>query len=225
MVTDDGRRPNHGDEPGSPVAAVTAGRDAAGTPGPPAAGTPGRFGDADSFAQLYDRHSGHLYRYACRRLGPQVAEDVVANTFLAAFARRASYDENRADARPWLFGILTREMARHRRAERTHYRTLVRASTLDAEDGPADRIAERVTAGQAQAALVSALAELRADDRNVLLLIAWGDLSYQEVATALGIPLGTVRSRLNRARGRVRAALGGSDPTREHTPDQEEATP
>src|SRR5256885_17272712 len=78
--------------------------------------------DADRFAALYDRYAVQLYRYAYQRIGPQAAEDVVAETFLAAFQGRTSYDVARPDARPWLFGILTRKLARHRRTEPADYR-------------------------------------------------------------------------------------------------------
>ncbi|WP_203785108.1 RNA polymerase sigma factor [Paractinoplanes rishiriensis] len=168
--------------------------------------------EPDRFATLYDRYAGALYRYAHQRVGPQAAQDVVAETFLAAFQRRTAYDANRPEARPWLFGILTRKLARYRRSERADYRALSRSSVDTTIDGPADVVAERVTAHAARAALGAALAGLPARDRDVLLLVAWGELSYEEVAAALGIPVGTVRSRLNRARRKVKESLGGVNP-------------
>jgi RNA polymerase sigma factor (sigma-70 family) len=169
--------------------------------------------DTDRFAVLYDRYAAQLYRYAHQRVGPQTAEDVVADTFLAAFQGRRTYDPARQDARPWLFGILTRKLARHHRSERAQYRALSRTAPVVAADGPADRVVAAVAADAARGPLAAALAGLSAGDRDVLLLIAWADLSYEEVATALKIPLGTVRSRLNRARRKVRAAFGGVNPT------------
>src|SRR5262245_19327904 len=169
--------------------------------------------EPDRFAELYDRYAAQLYRYAYRRVGAAPAEDVVAETFLTAFLKRASYDLARPDARPWLFGILTRELARHHRAERAHLRAMSRAVPEHPEAGPADRVAERVTAHGSRPVLANALAALPTGDRDVLLLVAWGDLSYEEAATALGIALGTVRSRLHRARRKVRAALGDTDPS------------
>lgn len=112
---------------------------------------------------------------------------------------------------PWLFGILTRKLARHFRAEKTHYRALLRTTAESTVDGHTECVAARVTASAAR----TPLGRLSAGDRDVLLLIAWCDFSYDEVAAALDIPLGTVRSRLNRARRKVRAALGGIDPTGE----------
>lgn len=172
----------------------------------------------EAFAALFDRYAGMLYRYVSQRLGPEIADDLVGETFLVAFSRRESYDPAYPDARPWLFGIVTKLMARHHRAENARYRALQRNSITagrapgsDAEC-PADRVADGVTASAARPVLVQALRRLPARDRDVLLLIAWGDLSYEETAQALGIPIGTVRSRLNRARRKVRADLGDANP-------------
>jgi RNA polymerase sigma factor (sigma-70 family) len=164
--------------------------------------------DAELFALVYDRHAAVLYRFAARRLGPELAEDAVSETMLAAFRIRHRYDPGHPDARPWLLGILTREISRHRRAERARYRTLSRTPhDREAQDGPADRVAARVAAASVGGPLATALAKLATRDRDVLLLVAWADLSYLEVADALRIPIGTVRSRLNRARRQIRAAL------------------
>jgi len=172
--------------------------------------------DPDRFTAIYDRYAAMLYRYAYQRMGPEFADDVVAETFLAAFRGRASYDLDRPDARPWLFGILTREIATHHRRERARYRALAGATHHTGhDDSPAETVAARVAAGAARGALAAALADLSADDRDVLLLVAWGQLSYDEVAGALGIPPGTVGSRLNRARRKVRKVLGTFDPTKE----------
>src|SRR6185437_5559633 len=165
--------------------------------------------DPDRFAALYDRYAAQLYRYAYRRIGAAAAEDVVAEAFLAAFRRRHTYDLSRPDARPWLFGILTRELSHHERAERAHYRALARsAASATPADSPDEAIVDRVSAGATRNQLAAALAALPARDRDVLLLVAWGDFAYEDVARALDIPVGTVRSRLNRARRKVRDALG-----------------
>jgi RNA polymerase sigma factor (sigma-70 family) len=164
--------------------------------------------DAELFSVVYDRHAAVLFRFAARRLGRELAEDVVADAVLAAFRVRHRYDPNRLDARPWLLGILVREIANHRRSERNRYRALSRTAVeREAQDGPADQIAAQVVAASVRTPLASALADLARRDRDVLLLVAWADLSYQEVADALQIPIGTVRSRLNRARRQVREAL------------------
>lgn len=182
-----------------------------------AAGSVGEVADAeiiraswqspDRFAALYDRYATVLYGYACLRVGRGPAEDVVADTFLAAFAQRRGYDLARSSARPWLFGILTNKIAQRSRAEKTHYRAHARAWQNPVVEGIADRVADRVNAQAQRGRLAGALSRLNAPDRDVLLLVAWGQLSYEEVAQALRIPPGTVASRLNRARRKVRAAL------------------
>jgi RNA polymerase sigma-70 factor (ECF subfamily) len=169
--------------------------------------------DPAAFAVLFDRHAPALHRYVTRRLGESLADDIVAETFLAAFRRRAHYDPGRADARPWLYGMAANLIGRHHRSEVRSYRALARTGVDDVAEGYADRVESWVSASAAHRDLARALAALSADDREVLLLIAWAELSYEEVAGALGIPLGTVRSRLHRARKRTRAALGGVDPT------------
>ena len=169
--------------------------------------------EPEAFAMLYDRHAAPIHRFAARRLGDQMADDVVAETFLAAFRQRKRYDLRRADARPWLYGIAANVMGKHRRAEVRMFRAFARTGADPVADGHADRVDSRVAAAAVQRDLAAALAGLPAADRDVLLLIAWADLSYEETAAALRIPVGTVRSRLNRARRKVREALGGQDPT------------
>lgn len=155
----------------------------------------------ECFAGLYDRHALSIHRFAAARLGVEGADDVVADTFLAAFRVRHRYDPTRADARPWLLGIAVREISRRRRQERSRYRLLASTPADLPVESPADTVAAAVTAHSVRRPLADALTRLKAADRDVLLLVAWADLSYQEVADALGIPIGTVRSRLNRHPG------------------------
>jgi RNA polymerase sigma-70 factor (ECF subfamily) len=169
--------------------------------------------DPERFAVIFDRHAPYIHRYLARRLGQQLADDAVAETFLVAFRRRQRYDLGRRDARPWLYGIATNLVSQYRRDE-VHEHRLRQAVALDRDEVcHADRVAADVTAQAARQMLAEALAELSPQDRDVLLLIAWEELSYGEVAAALAIPVGTVRSRLNRARRKVRAALRAADPT------------
>lgn len=168
--------------------------------------------EPEQFAVLYDRYVAMLLRYAGRRVGPADAEDVVAAAFLAAFRGRSRYDRSRTDARPWLFGILTKEISRRRRTEEARLRALARAGPEMQTAVLDDQIADDVTARAARRPLAAALATLTPDERSVLLLIGWAELSYIEVSQALGVPVGTVRSRLHRARRKVRAAFGDVDP-------------
>src|ERR1700761_1103253 len=122
--------------------------------------------DPDCFATIFDRHAPEILRYAHARLGPDLAEDVTAETFLAAFRRRDHYDTGRADARPWLYGIAIRLIGKHRRSE-ARYRRMLQAAPADrVTEDPGDRSAERVTAEQLQAVE-------HGRDRELLLLIAW----------------------------------------------------
>jgi len=166
--------------------------------------------EPERFAVLFDRHAPHIYRYLARRAGRQVADDLLAETFLAAFARRDRYDLGHADARPWLYGIATNLVGQHRRDEARQYRIQQAAIAEDAVPGHAERVAADVTAQAMRALLGAALAALPPGDRDVLLLIAWEQLTYQEVSRALGIPVGTVRSRLHRARTKLRQVLAGT---------------
>ncbi|MEH0575041.1 MULTISPECIES: RNA polymerase sigma factor [Streptomyces] len=168
------------------------------------------------FGELYQRHAAVIHRYAARRLGEEAAEDITADTFLSAFRTRRRYDLARPDARPWLYGISANLIGKQRRAEVRALRALARTGVDPVAASWTDRSDSRVTAHAVQGPLAGALAGLSRGDRDVLLLVAWADLGYQEVAEALSIPVGTVRSRLNRARRKVRHALGGVDPTLVH---------
>ncbi|WP_229069165.1 RNA polymerase sigma factor [Actinoplanes sp. DH11] len=164
------------------------------------------------FAALFDRHAAHIHRYLARRLGDQQADDLVAETFLVAFRRRGTFRAGQRDARPWLYGIATHLVAQHRRAELRRLR-LHRAVPREPDTTcHADRVAADVTAAALRDVLTSALADLGDGDRDVLLLVVQEELTYEQVAAALAIPVGTVRSRLHRARTQLRAALGGSNP-------------
>ncbi len=164
--------------------------------------------EPEQFTTLFRRHAPHIQRYVTRRLGPDVADDIVAETFLLAFRQRDRYDRSRADARPWLYGIATNLIGRHRRAELRLYRALARTGADPVMEPFTDRVDDRVSARTACRGLAATLASLPAASRDTLLLVAWGDLSYDEVAMALGVPVGTVRSRLSRARSKLRRALG-----------------
>ena len=167
--------------------------------------------EPERFAVLFDRHAQHIYRYVARRAGPQVADDVVAETFLVAFAKRDRHDLAHPDARPWLYGIATNLVGQHHRDEARQYR-MSQATVADpAVDGHAARVAADVTAQATRPLLYAALAALPPGDRDVLLLIAWEELTYREVSRALDIPVGTVRSRLHRARAQTRRVLAGTD--------------
>jgi RNA polymerase sigma-70 factor, ECF subfamily len=168
--------------------------------------------DPEHFTALFKRHAPYIQRYVVRRVGQDAADDIVAETFLLAFRQRDSYDPARADARPWLYGIATNLIGRHRRAEIRLYRALARTGADPVTESFTDRIDDRVSASMASRRLATTLARLSDELRDTLLLVAWGDLSYDETATALGIPIGTVRSRMSRVRSTLRRSLGDKNP-------------
>jgi RNA polymerase sigma factor (sigma-70 family) len=163
--------------------------------------------EPERFAVLFDRHAARIHRYVARRVGREVADDLVAETFLAAFAKRRGYFTAYRDAGPWLYGIATNLVGQHRREEVRQFRIRQAAWPELAEPGHDERVVADVTARSVRHQLAAALAELADGDRDVVVLIAWEQLSYTETARALAIPVGTVRSRLNRARARLRATL------------------
>ncbi|WP_369688719.1 RNA polymerase sigma factor [Actinomadura kijaniata] len=166
----------------------------------------------ERFSVLFDRYSREIHRYAARRLGADavaLADDVTAETFLVAFRKRGRYDLRREDARPWLYGIAANLIAKHRRTETRRLRALARVTGPDGEAFE-ERSVARIDARELQPRLAAALAGLKARERELFLLVAWAELSYEDAAVALGIPVGTVRSRLSRTRAKIRRALGES---------------
>jgi RNA polymerase sigma factor (sigma-70 family) len=176
--------------------------------------------EPEQFTVLFRRHAPYIQRYVVRRLGHDAADDIVAETFLLAFRQRGSYDLARADARPWLYGIATNLIGRHRRAETGLYRALARTGADPVTESFTDRVDDRVSASAASRRLAAGLARLPKELRDTLLLVAWGDLSYEETATALGVPVGTVRSRVSRARSKLRRSLGDTNPAAFHEESQ-----
>ncbi|MER5327212.1 RNA polymerase sigma factor [Streptosporangium roseum] len=165
-------------------------------------------GQPERFGALFDRYFDAIHRYVHLRLGESAADDIAAETFLRAFRQRDRYDAARAEARAWLYGIASNLVADHRRGEARRYRALAKIAQPVDVSGHDDRVVQRVSAAVMQPRLAAGLARLAAGDRDVLLLVACAQLSYAEVAQALGIPQGTVGSRLNRARKKLRKVIG-----------------
>jgi RNA polymerase sigma factor (sigma-70 family) len=163
------------------------------------------------FGAIFDRHATVLYRYLVRRIGPDEADGMVGEIFRIAFEKRATYDLERAVARPWLYGIATNLLYKHRRGEarRLHAMARLKSQRLPSLD-LADRVSATVDASEQWQRVADAVTALPEPERDALVLHVWEGLSYEEVAVALGVPVGTVRSRLNRARGRIRELAGPS---------------
>ncbi len=178
--------------------------------------------EPERFAEIFHRYFTEIHRYVARLLGPDAADDIAAETFLAAFRKREKFDPARGSVRPWLYGMATNLVGSHRRAQLRYFAALARTPAIGAVEDHGELVADQLTASSQRAALAVALAELQATDRDVLLLIALADFSYRDVAEALSIPEGTVASRLNRARTKLREALGGADPSRPTEEDPHE---
>jgi RNA polymerase sigma factor (sigma-70 family) len=144
-----------------------------------------------SFGELFDRYADEIYRYIARRLGSDAAPDLAAEVFLIAFRGRGGFEPSLGLVRPWLYGIAIKVIGRHHRGEMRRNRAFARLPH-------AQRLAPD---------LARALTRLSAGERDLLLLVAWADLSYDEAAQALGMPPGTVRSRMHRLRVKLRGLL------------------
>jgi RNA polymerase sigma factor (sigma-70 family) len=166
--------------------------------------------EPEVFGRIFDRHFDPIRRYLVRRLGVAIGDELAAEVFARAFDLRGRYDESRGEVRAWLFGIAANLIRRHRRDERRRLMALTRVPT-DREASEEAEIDQRLDAGGQGQALVRGLLALSRHDRETLLLFVWGELSYLEVAQALELPIGTVRSRISRARSIVRRELDGGD--------------
>lgn len=160
--------------------------------------------EPEAFSGIFERHVRPVGAYIRRRLGPDAVDDVLSETFLVAFRRRGSFDHAFDSARPWLLGIATRLIARHRADEARQWRSLqAQAGAVVPQGEPQSFADERMDASLALRELGPRIAALSAKDRDTLLLYAWGDLTYEQIAGVLGVPVGTVRSRLNRVRRKL----------------------
>ncbi len=162
-----------------------------------------------AFAAIFDRYGALMLRFLERRAGPDVAEDLLAELFRVAFERRSNFDPSRPDAAPWLYGIATNLLRRHRRSQERRLRAVARmlAESPLLTDDFTEELADRLDAVQRLPPVVAAILELPEPDREVLLLVAFEGLAHNDVAHAMGIPEGTVKSRLNRARRVLRERL------------------
>lgn len=161
--------------------------------------------DPQAFLPVFERHFGAVHRFVARQLGSGAAEDAVAEVFVRALRSADTFEPDTTDARPWLLGIATNVV-------RAELRRLYAGPALPIEFA---RSAASGVMDESQLEAVGELAEVQRalelvpiDEREPLLLYAWLDLSYEEIALALGLPVGTVRSRIARARRRLRRELG-----------------
>jgi RNA polymerase sigma-70 factor (ECF subfamily) len=147
------------------------------------------------FERLFEDHFDAIYGYLARRVGPDLGRDLAAETFTRGYAARKRFDPARGEPRAWLFGIAHNLLRRHYRDEERRLQAFARID-MPREESASD-----------EPWVAEALSVLSREERDALLLFAWADLSYEQIAEALGLPIGTVRSRLNRARARLREEL------------------
>jgi RNA polymerase sigma-70 factor (ECF subfamily) len=167
-------------------------------------------------ARLFDEHVDAVYGYVARRLGSETAADVVGDVFEIALSQSDRYEAARGSERAWLFGIATNLMRRHWRTEQRRLRATYRIANRPAVPGDALLdIAERIDAATEAERVMAAVGDLEPEDRDLLLLVAWEDTPYKVCAEILGVPVGTVRSRLHRIRRELRSAVHLDDPTLE----------
>lgn len=163
-----------------------------------------RAGDHDAFGELFDAYARSVYNHAFRLTGDWAqAEDIVSLTFLDAWRLRGRLDEEGGSPRPWLLGIATNVTRNTRRAARRHAAAVSRLPRDEAERDFADEVAARLDDTAELALVRTALTTLRRAEREVLALCVWSGLDYRAAAEALGVPVGTVRSRL---RGRAQSS-------------------
>jgi RNA polymerase sigma-70 factor (ECF subfamily) len=162
-------------------------------------------GRPDAFVEVVRRHEVAVHGFLARRAGPAVAADLLGEVWVRAFAGRGGYDPAYPDARPWLFGIARNVLRWHWRASRIADQP-AGAGQAVAED-PWDAVIDRLDGAARSRVLLAAVRALPPAERDVLLLVAWEQLTPAQAAAALGVPQGTARSRLHRARTALRLAL------------------
>jgi RNA polymerase sigma factor (sigma-70 family) len=167
-------------------------------------------GDTEAFGELFSRHASAVYNHLFRRVADwSEAEDLTSAVFLQAWRGRDRVVIDRESALPWLLGVANQVLRNHRRASRRYRAALSRIVPADEAAGDhADAVADAVDSERQMAAVRHALAQLPRHEREVVELCAWSGLDQKAAAVALGVSVGTVKSRMHRARRRLAASLG-----------------
>jgi RNA polymerase sigma factor (sigma-70 family) len=157
-------------------------------------------GNGEAFGSLYERHAARIYNYLFRRLADwSEAEDLTAVVFMEAFRRRRDAVIVEGTSLPWLYGIATNVIRNRRRAQRRH-RDLLEQLAHEGRGNPVPELASRVDAANQMRSTLERISALPRMQQDVVALCLFSGLSYEEASIALGVPVGTVRSRLSRAR-------------------------
>lgn len=166
-----------------------------------------RDGDEHAFGALFDRHSRAVYNYCFRRTADwSAAEDLTSVVFLETWRQRDKVRMESDSLLPWLYGVATNVLNNHRRSRRRHRDALARLPKPPPAPDGADDTGDRIDAERRMKEVLAGLASLSQRDQEVLVLCVWQGLEYAQAAEALGVPVGTVRSRLARARRKLRNA-------------------
>lgn len=164
-------------------------------------------GATSALAKVFDEHFDEVFRYVSRRIGSAAGEDVAAEVFAIAASRLDAYDAARGTVLAWLVGIASNLLRRHHRREEIHLRAMAKLAPPAASESP-----EEVAIAAQDRTIAKALLTLSPDDRTIVYLVDAIGLTYRETAAALGLPVGTVQSRLFRARRKLRPQLAESAP-------------
>lgn len=171
-----------------------------------------RAGDAEAFGTLFQRHAIAVYRLCFWRTGDvALSEDLSAAVFLETWRHKARVVVVNGSILPWLFGVASNLVRSHRRAARRREAALRRLPPLPVQPDVAEEVAGRVDAETTMRAVLAVVRQLPERDQEVLALCGWAGCTYEEAARSLGIPVGTVRSRLARARTRLGRLLAEPD--------------
>ncbi len=175
--------------------------------------------DPDAFGEIFDRYFQPLRAFVVSRVGMSDGPDLAAQVFVSAFEGRHKFKSEYESAKPWLYGIAANLVRRHFRKVKRGQRAFQRLAGRDQAElvsDPMPQVDNRYEAEEQAERLRRALAQLRPQERDIILLAAWEGLSYAEIAESLGIPVGTVRSRLARSRERLKeltSSIGQSGAT------------
>lgn len=162
----------------------------------------------EAFADLFHRYFAIIHGYCARRAGVDRADDLACETFRIAFERRRTYDRSRPDAGPWPYGIAHNALRNSFRSDGRERDLYLRLSLLEAPfPDPGLSAVEALEASEALDQVVKVLRTSPVDEVDTVLLHVWENLSYSEIGVALGVPVGTVSSRINRLRARLRVAI------------------
>lgn len=183
----------------------------------------GSVGEPELFEVIFDRYYRTIWGFLARLGGTECAEELASEVFLTAFARRDSYEPDRGAVKSWLYGIAVHKAQSRRRRLARGARAIGRLANRSAGvDAPMEAVEDALAGREDLRRVNEALRQLSPSEREIIVLFAWERLSYEEIAAALGVELGTVRSRLSRARAKLRELAGLSGQVTTGSPQTEE---